>query len=646
MKLKYVEVKNFRSIEYAKIDFTQSNGLILVGINESGKSNILKALALLSPNRSILQSDKRTERQEEDEIKESYVRFIFEISDQETDEIYSELEKKFVGGDLDSPLFSDGTRTYTFREFCKSRLGLYTVNLIDNIRSESYFRLAEGMKIIADWKKLKSFSEPILLEKKGQQPFTVAVGTEFINAKFYDAIDPLFEDIKASEINTLVGKEITKVVSRELPECILWEYDEKNVLPTQVGLDEFQNDPNVCIPLKNCFEHAGIVDPSSAIQTARQQSRHKLLNLLEKVSSRTTDYIQSVWSDYKHVTIEFQPDGNLILPIVKDKNINFDFYQRSDGFKRFITFLMLVSSKVKTNKINNTLVLIDEPEIGLHPTGARNLMQELMRIANTNYVVYSTHSIFMVDKEHINRHLIVEKKDEITSIKTVDKSRIIDEEVIYKAIGFSLLEILKPINLVFEGWRDKQLFEVARKSYLKEHKDNANMLELNSKISTCHAEGVKDIKNISPLIELANREMFIISDSDAAAKENQKKHQEAKMHGIWKTYQDITGNPLHITGEDFLTNEAIAKKIKPLTKKYPKLNEFDQTTLNLGRGKLVALEHWLLEATQPDEKQSVLNELKSYLFESLKDSDIDHAYKEVITYIFKQAGNTGGSKHR
>jgi predicted ATP-dependent endonuclease of OLD family len=48
MKLTNVEIKNFRSLD--KLDFEfNPNCRILVGINESGKSNILKALAMLEP---------------------------------------------------------------------------------------------------------------------------------------------------------------------------------------------------------------------------------------------------------------------------------------------------------------------------------------------------------------------------------------------------------------------------------------------------------------------------------------------------------------------------------------------------------------------------------------------------------------------
>src|SRR3989344_148159 len=46
MKLKYADIVNFRSIQSIKVDF-EPFCRVLVGINESGKSNILRALSMV-----------------------------------------------------------------------------------------------------------------------------------------------------------------------------------------------------------------------------------------------------------------------------------------------------------------------------------------------------------------------------------------------------------------------------------------------------------------------------------------------------------------------------------------------------------------------------------------------------------------------
>lgn len=636
MKLNRVTIKNFRSIDYASVYFNVDRARVLVGINESGKSNVLKAMSLLSKDISVDPMDKRVECRGEELIDIAYVYFEFHLDDLEFDTVYKKISKKFVTTELDTPLLKlkDGTQL-TLRDYCRLRCNaaLYWADIMAGKKYPTTWSFSKNYSIINNWKKLKDKNSIAnFINSKGT---LVIVGEEiFFDSSKYDNSSSVLVNFDVEDIDSLIRAEIFSVISKNLPECIYWKYDESNILPTQVDMDSFQADPDNCLPLKSCFELAGYADAAATLVNARGKTRHQLNNLLDDIADKTTKYIRSVWKDYRNVSIEFSPDGTLIVPIVKDKNINFDFVQRSDGFKRFVSFLLLISSKVSTSKIKNTLILIDEPEIGLHPTGARNLMEELIKISESNYVAYTTHSIFMIDKENIGRHLIVEKNDEITQISVAENSSITDEEVLYKAIGFTLLEILKPVNFLFEGWRDKKLFAVSQKAYVKKHKANKKLLELEKNISICHASGVKDVKNIAPLIELAGRTLKIVSDSDNAAKEAQRKHLSDKMHGEWKTYQDITGNPAHITGEDFVQPQVVLKKVIALRERYEQLPVLTVENLSSHRGRLYGIDNWLNSLGNPDLKNQLLNEIKSLIFNDLKANEIIDEYQLVLDHLY------------
>jgi predicted ATP-dependent endonuclease of OLD family len=56
---------------------------VLVGINEAGKTNILKALSLLDPDAQIQPSDRRESRPGEPYDQEAYVRFVFVFDEQD-----------------------------------------------------------------------------------------------------------------------------------------------------------------------------------------------------------------------------------------------------------------------------------------------------------------------------------------------------------------------------------------------------------------------------------------------------------------------------------------------------------------------------------------------------------------------------------
>src|SRR5206468_7778106 len=118
----------------------------------------------------------------------------------------------------------------------------------------------------------------------------------------------------------------------------------------------------------------------------------------------------SVWKEHQSPSRERVPAGEQPIRGVREKN-RYDCARRSDVFKRFVSFLLLISANAKSGSLADTLLLIDEPDTSLHPSGTRFLRDELLRIAKTNYVAYSTHSIFMIDRDNIGRHIIVTKKN-------------------------------------------------------------------------------------------------------------------------------------------------------------------------------------------------------------------------------------------
>jgi recombinational DNA repair ATPase RecF len=76
MKLKHVTIHNYRSIKHLDLKF-DPKCRILVGINESGKTNILHALNLLDPKAATTRRDLREPGLHEARIAEAYVRFVF-----------------------------------------------------------------------------------------------------------------------------------------------------------------------------------------------------------------------------------------------------------------------------------------------------------------------------------------------------------------------------------------------------------------------------------------------------------------------------------------------------------------------------------------------------------------------------------------
>jgi hypothetical protein len=95
---------------------------------------------------------------------------------------------------------------------------------------------------------------------------------------------------------------------------------------------------------------ADVDDISAAIAVAKTQT-NGIRNLLNRVAVRATDHMKSVWKEYRGISIALEPNGPHIDASIRDEHNLYDFKRRSDGFKRFITFLLMVSAKVKTEEL-------------------------------------------------------------------------------------------------------------------------------------------------------------------------------------------------------------------------------------------------------------------------------------------------------
>jgi energy-coupling factor transporter ATP-binding protein EcfA2 len=633
MKIKKVTITNFRSIDEVEIEF-EHGCQILVGINESGKSNVLRALALLDPGSSTSIEDLRVERRDEEPISKGSIRFEFSFQPEEIAQLYQKISAEFLPHSLDMPIVYNSEEKFSLNDFCSTRAnGLHEINIPSGERRSNYWALPKGLKSEAEWRKSKPESDATISTRDGQP--VVIKGVKYFHLSKYDVEGLSSDPITAEEINTLIGTHVRDHITKNLPSCVYWKYSDKYLLPSKLNIDEFIQNPDTCIPLKSMFQLAGYSHSqiAEAVSTARQQQPFRYLNLLTRISDAATAHLQTVWKDHKKVRIELRANGAELIPAIQDDHVPMDMANRSDGFKRLASFLLQVSARVKTKQLENTLILIDEPEIALHPRGARNLMQELIAIGETNHLIYSTHSIFMIDKDCIERHIIIEKKNEITSASRAEHSRIQDEDVIYSAIGYSIFEAVNKDNVIFEGWRDKEIFRICKESRIKADKSLKGQFDL---IGTTFAEGVKDVKHVAKFLELASRGCLIISDSDPAGLNHQKEYQKTRGWGTWVTLNEVYGLGTKFSGEDLLKPETIIKRANIFRKDHPELREIAIEDLAHGVSTIKNLENWIAQSLYTvEERKSAINELKDKLFEKLKRDEISDEADALIDFVLK-----------
>lgn len=519
MELSRIDINNFRSIKKATIDFNH-NCLILLGKNEAGKSNALKAIAAVFGMYTLKNKDKR-KKIDNEKIEFYDITAVLKLNDAEIDKVEQRFISKYSGLGNISFANKKNLKNYiqtVFKEF------LITIDVADNSKpSYSYWIYT---------KKDFELLNPLFLNGSEIQNEN---GVEFdLEGKIFELVEGIYKE------NPLT--------------CHFWEYNEEYLLPNSIEINAFIQKPSSYKSLENIFTLCNRENIRQEFEESKNQDGD-YSNLLEQVSTSVTKIFQNIWDDFKDTSIQLLPNGNEILVKVVNKT-KYSFEERSDGFKKFISILLMISTQSRANKINaNDIIIIDEPDQSLYPTSARFLRDELLHIALKSKIVYSTHSQYMIDENCLDRHLIVEKKNDITVIKKEDKnSPFSNDELLRRAIGTSVFECLKSMNIIFEGWLDKELFKI----YCKFKKLNKGF----ENYGTVYLSGISGVETLVQILVLANKKFIIVADSDATSnhKRNDFISNYKEFQNSWIAYADFC--PKVLTMEDFFDTDYIKQTIE------------------------------------------------------------------------------------
>ena len=549
MRLKLVFIRGFRSIEEMKISFDGNGHKILVGKNESGKSNILNALNLLSGSKKFEQADAKVMYDGT-----QYVNFWFELDNHEIDKCRTKFIEKFPAGQ-DAEL----TKALTVKSFFEehSKYIVYRVEC-DKNGYWTYSAFDKSLEIDGIWHSVSPKVVDYGLHKKIPAGSYITEGwiKILLNEQEQEAIRNCLETARLEDIYNFLRQQVREIaVPKNFTFPIrYWRYAAReHDLPDRIEREVFSQQPDSCIPLKNMFLLAGIQekDIHDRISKAHNRGRNHLKSLLDHVNTKANEYIKKSWKEYNNVEIELKADGENIIGIgIQDTKNIFDFKDRSDGFRRLVSFLLLISTEIDTRQHpHSPLILIDEPETGLHPSSAKDLKYKLIELGQEALIIYATHSISMIDTDNVENNLIVSKDKENTTYEEAKEDGISPAEIVYQAIGYSIFEELKKKNILLEGYTDKQPLEL----FVKKWKD----------IGICYTGGAKNIRCVTSMLDLASREYFVLSDGDDAAK---RKKKDMEHPDYWYTYEDLGSKA--ITVEDFYQKTFFVGIVKKMLTKY------------------------------------------------------------------------------
>lgn len=486
MKITNVRIKNFKSIKEMEIPFDKvgnSYTKIFVGINESGKSNILEALSYFNVPEGKVSFDKFCNQKNED-CGSCDIYYSLSLEEDEEKELNTAINKAVNSQfDIDFTISNIVKNVYIKRGTAGFGYEYtYEVDVfgghfvkVEKIAGESTISVIE------------------VPEADGGFPLN---DIEFKN--FFNGIITDF----------LAGRKLSVSVWKPSKEYLLCDED----------LNVFKDKPTSNRPLYNIFKLSGYTDKGAIKEVigkvANSRSRSQLMSKLKNSLNR---YIDSVWNNSIDLIIEITETGKFSL-LIKDKgeeneNDRFSINERSQGAKHFLSLILSLSIETTNHDRKNELILIDEPEVHLHPSGIRDLAKELLKIGQENYVFLATHSPFMIDKEHKERHFIVKKNREATTeLKRIkDDDNIMDDEVLRQAFGIDVYrDLLTPHRILVEGASDKVLLQKAL-NFLG-HKD----------IGITNGHG-SNIITLASKINSDNISVFVLLDDDEDGKKDKEK---------------------------------------------------------------------------------------------------------------------------
>ncbi len=396
MKLTQIQINNFRSIKeliFNIIPVSDSNTYTLLGINESGKSNFLKAIHSIESDIIVYPQDFY------DDTKEVELSLKYQLSVEENNELKEELSTK-----------------YKFDENILQKIEISDIDI--KIKFSPSNPTAKTTTEVVKFKE-------IIFEKYTYDPTENIVKEKIVITQEDFNIELFFHNILP-----LYFWKISHHIT-------FWKSSPEYLISEEIDLAVFAISPGeVSIPLQNCFELAEITDIPKEI--AKLNNSVSIQNLEDKLGDSVTAHINKVWPEHP-IKIKFKINYNKLTFLIEDNEVKYKVKttnQRSDGFRQFISFLLTLSAENLTEELQNSILLLDEPETHLHPSAQINLKNELIKISqneNNNIVFFATHSNYMIDKSNIDRcYKVFKKENSKTELEIIEKTNTSYSEVNYK----------------------------------------------------------------------------------------------------------------------------------------------------------------------------------------------------------------------
>lgn len=179
---------------------------------------------------------------------------------------------------------------------------------------------------------------------------------------------------------------------------------------------------------------------------------------LNAASVQLTTDLRRVWGDAT-LQLRLVADGQYLkVMVVDDLGVEVELDQRSEGFRWLVSFFVVFRAQAQDD-LEGAILLLDEPGLSLHALKQQEFRKTISLLGADNQILYSTHSPFMVGSDELDLVRIVEMKDRASGTQVHTRLQVDDPRSIFPlqaALGYELAQSMfsQKKNLVCEGVTD------------------------------------------------------------------------------------------------------------------------------------------------------------------------------------------------
>ncbi|AEV27188.1 hypothetical protein Dsui_2850 [Azospira oryzae PS] len=256
------------------------------------------------------------------------------------------------------------------------------------------------------------------------------------------------------------------------------------------------------------------------------ETRNQLAN---RASAVVTGEIKRLWKD-RPLKIRFNLDAHHLDTIISDPTSTYDvevnLNDRSRGFQWFFAFYITFSADTDGGHAENAVLLLDEPGLYLHAKSQSDLLHHL-EVDFSNQILYSTHSPFMVPTHALDSVRTVNIDEEAGT--TVSNDPTGDARTLFPlqaALGYDLAQSLfiGPNNLVVEGVTDFWII-----STVSAYAADKGRISLSPMLTMTPAGGAQKVSYMVALLSSESLNVLVLLDTERDSKATKEELLKTKL---------------------------------------------------------------------------------------------------------------------